>query len=154
MAATPLENYFREQQMSLQWLPFLRALAGELSEQTDADTLRTLFASVGQRFALEAREAFEEVSTLAALASALNDFLARIHWGFVEITEVPGGVAIAHYAAPLAEAFGDDALHWSIGFLEGFYQSLFGQLGASPSMRVRALDEDSEALLLHFHFGR
>ncbi len=154
MAATPLENYIREQQMSLQWLPFLRALAAELSEQTDAETLRSLFASVGQRCALEAREAFEDVSTLGALTSSLNDFLAHIHWGVVEITEVPGGVAIDHHAAPLAEAFGDDALHWSIGFLEGFYQSLFGQLGAAPSMRVHALDEDCEAMLLRFQFGR
>lgn len=154
MAATTLENYVREQQMSLQWLPFLRALAGELSEQADADNLRALFTSVGQRFAMEAREAFEDVNTLGVLTSSLNDFLARIHWGFVEIVEVPGGVAIEHHAAPLAEAFGDDALPWTIGFLEGFYQALFGQLGAAPSMRVRALEDDSEPMLLRFQFGR
>lgn len=148
------ENYFREQQVSLQWLPFLRALASELSAQTDASSLRTLFASVGQRFALDAREAFEEVNTLSALSIALNDYFARIHWGYTEITEVAGAVEIHHFAAPLAEAFGDESLPWTIGFLEGFYQALFGLLGASTTMQVHALDDACEAMHLHLRFGR
>lgn len=154
MTATPLEIYYREQQMSLQWLPFLRAMAGELSEQTDAENLRTLFFAIGERFAQDAKEAFEEINTLRGLATNLNDFLARIQWGFVDIKEVSAGVTIEHFAAPLAEAFGDDALPWSIGFLEGFYQSLFGILGASSAMRVRAIFEECEPMHLHFHFGR
>ncbi|MDT8990049.1 cellulose biosynthesis protein BcsD [Curvibacter sp. APW13] len=154
MTATPLENYYREQQMSLQWFPFLRAMAGELSEQTDAQTLRKLWTSIGERAAQDSREAFEGVNTLGALTNALNDYLARINWGVVEISEIPAGIAIDHHGAPLAEAFGDDALVWSIGFLEGFYQTLFGLLGAGPSMRVRAIEEECEALHLRFRFGR
>jgi hypothetical protein len=154
MERNPLENYFREQQVSLQWLPFLRAMASELSEQTDPESLRNLFASIGQRFAGESRDAFDKVNTLGALATSLNDFLAHINWGCVEINEVPGGVEIDHFAAPLAEAFGDDALTWSLGFLEGFYQALFGMLGASTSMQVRALDDQCEAMHLRFRFGR
>jgi hypothetical protein len=153
MATNPLENYFREQQMSLQWLPFLRAMAGELAEQTDAASLRALFAAIGRRFADDSHEAFESVNTLSALAESLNDFFGRINWGLVEVTEVPGGVNIDHFAAPLAEAFGDDALVWSIGFLEGFYQALFGLLGASPTMQVRATDDSSDAMHLRFRFG-
>lgn len=154
MTATPLENYYREQQMSLQWLPFLRAMAGELSDQTDAQTLRQLFSSIGERVAQESREAFEGIGTLGALTSALNDYLSRINWGVAEISEVPAGITIDHHGAPLAEAFGDEALVWSIGFLEGFYTTLFGLLGAGTSMRVRALDDECEALHLRFRFGR
>ena len=154
MEPNPLENYFREQQMSLQWLPFLRAMAGELAEQTDATSLRTLFTSIGRRFADDSSEAFANINTLGTLSDALNDFFARINWGVVEVSEVPGGVDIDHFAAPLAEAFGDDALVWSVGFLEGFYQSLFGMLGASPTMQVRAMDDSCEAMHLRFRFGR
>lgn len=149
-----LENYFREQQVSLQWLPFLRALASELSDQTDASSLRALFASVGQRFAQDAQDAFEDVRTLGALSGALNDYFARIHWGYTEITEVAGAVNIHHYAAPLAEAFGDEALPWTIGFLEGFYQTLFEMLGASATLQVHALDDACEPLHLQLRFGR
>ena len=154
MDHSALENYFLEQQMSLQWLPFLRATAGVLAEQTDPESLRNLFSSIGQRVAEESREVFEDVNTIGTLCASLNDFLARINWGFVQINEVPGGVDIDHFSAPLAEAFGDEALAWSIGFLEGFYQALFGQLGASPSMRVRALDDECAAMQLRFRFGR
>jgi hypothetical protein len=154
MAINPLENYFREQQMSLQWLPFSRAMANVLAEQTDPDSLRNLFSAIGQRFAEDSREAFEDINTLGTLCAALNDFLARINWGYVQINEVTGGVDIDHFAAPLAEAFGDEALTWSIGFLEGFYQALFGKLGASSSMRVRALDNECTAMQLRFRFRR
>lgn len=154
MDTNNLEHYFREQQMSLQWLPFLRAMASEMSEQTDSHSLRSLFSSIGRRFAEDAQDAFADISTLTALTDSLNDFLRRIDWGYVEIAEAPGGIAIEHYAAPLAEAFGDEALTWSLGFLEGFYQTLFGLLGASPAMRVRALDDECQGLHLRFWFGR
>lgn len=154
MEHSPLETYFREQQVSLQWLPFLRAMASELSDQTDSATLRTLFAGIGQRFAADAHESFEGVNTLPRLTAALNDFFARIHWGFVEITEAGGSVSIDHFAAPLAEAFGDESLTWSVGFLEGFYQALFGMLGASNTVRAYALDDECDAMHLRLRFGR
>lgn len=149
-----LVTYFREQQVSLQWLPFLRAMAAELSDQTDPHTLRTLFASVGRRFAHDAHEGFDSIQTLAQLTDAINDYFAHIHWGVVQMAEVGGAVIVDHFAAPLAEAFGDESLTWSIGFLEGFYQSLFILLGANPATPVVALDDECDGMHLKLRFGR
>lgn len=147
-------TYFREQQMSLQWLPFLRALSDELLEQTDEASLRSLMFKVGQRFAQNARESFEGINTLSDLASALNDFFGRINWGCLELAEVPNAIMVTHFAPPLAEAFGDEALPWSVGVLEGFYQEIFMLLGANSAMTVAVQLEDSEPMALRFRFGK
>ena len=154
MEKSVTETYFREQQMSLQWLPFMRALAEELATQTDESSLRALMFKVGQRVAQDASESFEGINSLDDLASTLNDFFGRINWGCVELTEVPSAIMVGHFAAPIAEAFGDDALPWSVGLLEGFYQEIFLSLGANSGMKVVVLSDESEPMSLRLRFSK
>ncbi|MBA3057525.1 MAG: cellulose synthase [Gammaproteobacteria bacterium] len=154
MTSDNLQSYFRGQQVSLQWLPVLRAMASEMSAHTEVRDLRQLFFRVGERFAKDAEEIFQGAQTLTQLEDSLNDFWNQINWGWVDLTEVDGYIDIAHQTAPLAEAFGDDALNWSIGLLEGFYQSVFSVLGASDTMVVRGIDELSQGMDIRLRFGR
>jgi hypothetical protein len=75
------QEYFRGQQVSLQWSPVLRAMALEMSAHIDARELRHLFFKIGERFAKDAENVFQGVQTLAQLEERLNDFWARINWG-------------------------------------------------------------------------
>ncbi len=153
MSSDKLQNYFRRQQVSLQWLPVLRAMASEMSEHTDAEDLRHLFFKIGERFAKDTGDLFEGVESLAQLEEGLNDFWSQLNWGWVELSEVQGHIDIAHRAAPLVDAFGEDAFAWSIGLLEGFYQSVFSVLGASETMVVRDVGESSGGTDVLLRFG-
>lgn len=148
-----LQRYFRGQMVQLQWHPFLRAMAAQLTHQADTQALHTLFTGVGQRFAADAEGFFVDIHTLAQLQESLNDFWGRMQWGWVVLREDAGCVQISHHAAPLAEAFGDECLQWSAGFLEGFYQSVFGILGAGESMTVRLQEQLDQGLHLRLRFG-
>ena len=154
MSNDKLQNYFRGQQVSLQWLPVLRAMASEMSAHTEAKDLRNLFFKIGERFANDTGELFQGAQSLAELEKSLNDFWSQINWGWVDLNEVKGHVDITHQAAPLAEAFGDEAFEWSIGLLEGFYQRVFSVLGASDTMVVRGVGESAEGMNVHLRFGR
>ena len=154
MASDTLQNYIRGQQVSLQWLPVLRAMASELSAQNDAKALRTLFFKIGERFATDTSDLFEGAQSLAQLEERLNDFWSRINWGWVELKEVKDYIEISHHASPLSEAFGDESLEWSIGLFEGFYQSVFSVLGASETMTVRGAAVVSGDMDVQLRFGR
>jgi hypothetical protein len=145
--------YFREQQVSLQWLPLLRAMAAELGAQEDIELLRQLFLRIGQRLATESSDYYEGLSTLTVLEQGLNDFWSRMQWGWVRLVEGRSQIEIVHHASPLAEAFGDEALAWSAGVLEGYYQTVFGQLGAGGDLQIRLVGISDDGLTLHFEFG-
>jgi hypothetical protein len=149
-----MENYFRSQQVSLQWSPVLRALAHELGEMASPQDLQKLFFSAGARFAGDAADRFEGTETLAQLEERLNDFWSSLNWGWVELAEIHGVIEITHQAAPLAEAFGDEALEWSIGLLEGFYESVFKVLGAGDAMVVTGMPDASSGMTVRLNFGR
>ncbi|MEN9868883.1 MAG: hypothetical protein RL748_4473 [Pseudomonadota bacterium] len=152
MEPSNLQQYFRNQQVSTQWLPILQALALELAERADVADLRQLFTQVGARFAIDVEQRFLEVQTLAALEQGLNEFWQSMNWGWVSLQEAKANVEIYHYAAPLAQAFGDEQLEWSVGLLEGFYQHVFKTLGAGDAMQVEAVGGDG--MDLQFRFGR
>ncbi|AGX87672.1 cellulose biosynthesis protein BcsD [Candidatus Symbiobacter mobilis] len=154
MSSDALQTYFRSQQVSLQWLPVLRALAIELAASADAEGLRQLFFKVGERFANDAGDRFEQAQTLAELEEAVNEFWLQLHWGWVQLSEARGTIDIEHQAAPLAEAFGEEHLGWSVGLLEGFYQALFASLGAGASMRVQAVTEACGDMTVTLRFGQ
>ena len=153
MATNNLHNYFRGQQISLQWSPVLRALAAEMSSHSDSKDLRHLFFKIGKRFAKDTEGLFQDAQTIAQLEESLNDFWFRTNWGWVDLNEVDGCIYITHQAAPLAEAFGDDALEWVIGLLEGFYQSVFNVLGASDALVVRSVAELTDGMNIRLRFG-
>lgn len=153
MATNNLPNYFRGQQVSLQWLPVLRALAAEMASHPEPNDLRRLFFKIGERFAKDTESLFRDVQTIAQLEESLNDFWCRINWGWVDLNEADGSIFITHQAAPLAEAFGDDALEWCVGLLEGFYQNVFNVLGASDTLVVRSIGELTDGMNIRLRFG-
>jgi hypothetical protein len=153
MTIVNLESYVRGQQISLQWLPVLRAMATEMSEHSKAADLRNLFFKIGWRFGKDTEHLFEDAQSLSQLEDSLNDFWSRINWGWVKLSEAKGHIDIAHQAAPLAEAFGDDALGWSVGLLEGFYQSIFSVLGANEAMLCRSVDDSAIGMNVQLRFG-
>ena len=153
MATNNLPNYFRGQQVSLQWSPVLRALAAEMSSRSDPKDLRRLFFKIGDRFAKDTEGLFQDVQTISQLEESLNDFWFRTNWGWVDLHEADGSIYITHQAAPLAEAFGDDALEWAIGLLEGFYQNVFNVLGASDTLVVRSFAEVADGMNIRLRFG-
>lgn len=154
MTNNSLQDYFRGQQVSLQWLPVLRAMAFEMSAHTEVRELRQLFFKIGVRFAKDAEDFFQNAKTLAQLEEGINDFWTRINWGWVNFKESEDAIYITHQASPLAEAFGDDALNWSVGLFEGFYQAVFDGLGAGDTMAVRSVDESSGGLQVQLRYGR
>ena len=147
-----LDNYFRSQQVPLQWSPILRALAEELREnaQGNDDTLKNLFRSVGKRFASEMGNRFENANTLEDLSNIFNELWSGTNWGVVNLAEQGDHIAIEHQFAPLAEAFGTDSLPWSIGLLEGFYQTGFSHAGAGKDLSVRFAANENDGLRLIF----
>lgn len=149
-----IESYFRSQQVSLQWLPILRALARELDQHASTQDLRRLFYNAGEHFAGDTADHFQGIETLSQLEESLNGLWARLNWGWVELKETHGVIEIAHQAAPLVEAFGDEALDWSIGLLEGFYERVFKVLGAGDAMSVTGLPAASSGMTVRLNFGR
>jgi hypothetical protein len=154
MTNTSLQEYFRGQQVSLQWLPVLRAMASEMSANTEVGELKQLFFKIGGRFAKDAEDFFQNAKTLTQLEDGINDFWTRINWGWVNFKESDKAIDIDHQASPLAEAFGDEALSWSIGLLEGFYQAVFERLGAGDGMVVRSVEESFRGLAIHMRYGQ
>lgn len=149
-----LQSYFRSQQVSVQWLQVLRAMATELSGHVEAQDLRQIFSRIGVRFSKEVEAHFEDVKTLKALETSLNDFWSRLHWGWVDMAEVKGGIDICHSAAPLTEAFGEESMAWSHGLLEGFYQHIFEMLDNTPGLSVFEVDGSPDAMHIRFRYGR
>ena len=153
MTIVNLESYVRGQQISLQWLPILRAMAMEMAEHSKPADLKNLFFKIGFRFGKDTEYLFNGTKTLSQLQEVLNDFWSRINWGWVKLNEVEGQIDIEHQAAPLAEAFGDEALGWSVGLLEGFYQSIFSLLGANDAMVCRSIDDSCTGINIRLRFG-
>jgi hypothetical protein len=150
-----LDDYFRSQQIPLQWSPILRSLATELviGSEADIDALRQLFLKIGIRFARDVEVQFEGVQTLTELTTALNDFWSKTHWGWVALTETKEGIEIEHRYAPLAEAFGDEMLEWTVGILEGFYQTVFRSFGASERLIARLVSQQEDGLYMHIRLA-
>ena len=153
MTVEKLYNYFKDQQVSPQWAPILRCMATELTAQLSEQELHNLFFKIGHRLALEMGADFEGLQTLSGLEEKVNDLWALMNWGWVEIKEAGDGMDVRHQCAPLAEGFGDDAMRWSVGLLEGFYQTLFYSLGASDSLRVRIVGEPLAGMETYLRFG-
>jgi hypothetical protein len=150
-----LDDYFRSQQVSLQWSPVLRAFAVELTSQDDveAEALHQLFIRIGMRFAKDMESQLQGVETLPQLADAMNDLWSRTNWGWVELSEASGSIEIEHRYAPISEAFGVDMLSWSVGILEGFYQAVFRSFGLSEKMLVRLVSQENEGLYMHLRLA-
>ena len=149
-----LESYFRSQQVPLQWMVVLPALALELAEHANPQDLRRLFFNVGRRLAADSAGDFEGIDSLGSLEARINEYWVHQNWGWVALQESGGFIEITHHASPLAQAFGDASLEWSVGLLEGFYERVFRVLGAGDTMRVKAVPADSNGLVQRLKFGK
>ncbi|MDE1181076.1 cellulose biosynthesis protein BcsD [Paraburkholderia sp.] len=146
----PILDYLLERQISPQWRGMLTALAEEFETQIGHDELRQLMFRVGCRFA--AAHALPPVGSTAELAAALNLCWQDAQWGFVELSDEPEYLRIAHYCAPL-HAFGASALSWTPAFLEGAYQTWLSALGAQ-GLSVAQTSGFDENTAIEFRLGR
>jgi predicted hydrocarbon binding protein len=147
------KKYSKAQKLPLQWSGILRAMAAEMSSVSDSSDLRDFFFRIGERFATDADEMLKNVETLDDLAEKLNSFWADRSWGWVELNEDDDGIDITHQCAPLANAFGDEELDWSVGFLEGFYQKLFNEFGASEDMAMSCVEKSPDGMNIRLRFA-
>jgi hypothetical protein len=154
MTTENFQNYVKAQKINPQWARVLRAMAAEMSSVSEAPDLRDFFYRIGEQFAGSASETFEGVETLEDLEASLHSFWVEMTWGWVELQEDDGGIDIAHQCAPLAQAFGDEALIWSVGLLEGFYQTLFTEFGASDDMVMNCVSASADGMDIRLRFSQ
>ena len=154
MTTKNFKNYIKTQQIPLQWGGVLRAMSAEMSSVSDGPDLHDFFFRIGERFASEVETKFQGVETLEDLEASLNSFWSEINWGWVELVEEEGGIDITHQCAPLAKAFGDAALSWSVGLLEGFYQTLFNEFGANEEMKMNSVRESPDGMDIRLRFSQ
>lgn len=154
MIDNSLQAYFRQHQVSPQWLTVLRAMAQVLPATLDEASLKAIFFQIGEQLAGGAEARFASIETLTDLELQLNAHWSELNWGWVALAELDDAIAIAHHASPLAEAFGDAALPWAAGLLEGYYQTVFKVLGAGESMKVQMVDGPATDMQVHLRFGQ
>lgn len=153
MINSSFETYFRQHQVSRQWQFMLQALAQVLQGAEDTESLKALFFKVGERMAREIEGDFASVETLADLQDRINARWSEWHWGWVHFKELEDAIGIEHHAAPLAQAFGEAALPWTVGLLQGFYQTVFEVLGAGDAMRVETVSHSETPMGIVLRFG-
>jgi hypothetical protein len=146
----PTLDYLLDRQISSQWRGVLTALAEEFATQIGEDELRQLMYRVGCRFATA--HALPPCSSTADLAKAFNAWWNETDWGYVELSDEPEYLRIAHSCAPL-QAFGTAALGWTPAFLQGVYQTWLSALGAD-GLSVVQVSEFDENANLEFRLGR
>jgi Cellulose synthase subunit D len=144
--------YYGDQQVSPQWRDLLRAMAEEFDGQLAVPELRALMSRIGERFA--AAQPLGACATLDEVEAALNALWRAIDWGWIELVDLSEHLAVRHYCAPIAAAFGPTAAVWASAFLEGAYQTWFTALGAGEQLAVRQLeaagqDADSVAMQVY-----
>jgi hypothetical protein len=152
MTAT-LDTYFRSQQVSLQWSPILFAMATELEAIASTEDLRLLFQKIGIRLSESVVEQFIDVKDLSELNDALNDLWARTQWGYVQLQEAPDCIEISHQFSPLYEAFGERAIAWTIGLLEGFYQATFRNFCSTDLLNAQCVGVEDNGHKLNIRFA-
>jgi hypothetical protein len=146
----PIFDYLLQRQISPQWRGLLTALAEEFEAQIGQDELRQLMYRVGCRFA--AASPLPPCNSSAARADALNARWQEAEWGYVQLSDEPEYLRIAHSCAPLL-AFGATALNWTPAFLEGVYQTWLSALGAE-GLSVAQASEFDEHATIEFRLGR
>ena len=146
-------EYFTEQQCSRQWKGFLRAFAGEFAAHLDQADLRALMRRMGARFAQEADIDLGACRTLDDLQLAMGRVWVGLDWGWVELADRGEHLEIRHHCAPLIGAFGQEALYWSPGFLEGVYQAWFSAAHAG-NLEVRQSAEPDLAGSIEFRLAQ
>ena len=140
-----------DQQCSVQWRGFLQALAAEFAAALPPEDLRALTFRVGVRFSAE--HPLPACATLDDLQSSMAAVWDRIGWGGVRLQQTAAQLDIHHDLSPLSAAFGSGHAAWSVGFLEGVYQSWFDQAGAVQLLVAQSAHADAWGCV-HFQLAR
>jgi hypothetical protein len=133
-----LSSYFARRAVSPQWRPFLRALMGVIEEHLPGDARATLMRAIGAGMARDMP--LPACETLVELEARMNEALATVEWGYVQILldEAQPALLIQHAAAPLVSVAGDAEGAWLGALLEGLHQAwLDAQPGATAGVTVR-----------------
>jgi len=128
--------YLARRGVSHQWRDFLRALVETLGEHLDAEGRASLMRAIGNRMADAIP--LSHCDTLAELESRINDALAAVEWGYVELSVDTGArqLVLRHHAVPAIAAGDDTDGRWIAPVLEGLYATwLSGQPGADAEVR-------------------
>lgn len=144
-------TYFARRGVSAQWRTFLRAMMETLEGHLDVPGREGMMRLVGARMA--ALMPLPACATLAELEARINDALAAVDWGYVQMSLDMGSrtMVLRHVAAPLVGTHADLNGSWIGSVLEGLYGAWLGsQPGAEPSVPVRKWSPDGAALLLRY----
>lgn len=132
-------RYHAARACSEQWRDFLQVLAEELNQQMSADENRAFFYALGRKLA--ERMPLPEARNLEDLELHANERFAQTGWGFLKVRDAYSSLEFLHSCAPLRQAFGDAAMEWAGGLLEGLYASWVRQLGAGEELQLRQVGE-------------
>ena len=132
-------QYLMSRTEAPKWAAFLRVLADELNAQMSVEDIRAFFFVLGQR--LGEAESIGEPESLDDLESLANQYFDRQGWGILQIRDVHTSLELVHHCAPLRAAFGDQAMKWSGGLLEGIYTAWLEQMGAGGELQLRQIGE-------------
>lgn len=140
--ATPeIAEHLARQQCSVQWQGFFQALAAEFVAALPPEDLRALMFRVGARFAAD--HPLPACATVEDLQRSMTAVWKSIGWGWVDLAQEAAQLNIHHRLSPVSAAFGPDHVQWSVGFLEGVYQSWFEQAGAGQLKVVQCAPADA-----------
>lgn len=138
MAAESMTAYLARRGVAPQWRGFLRGLVETLDTHLDAESRNALMRAVGGRIAAAAP--LPHCATLLELETRINDVLASMEWGFVELALEPAtrSLRLTHRAAPAVAVATDADGAWITAVLEGLYGAwLAEQPGANPGIALR-----------------
>jgi hypothetical protein len=133
------------------WRAFLRGLALELDAQAGPNVSAAVLRATGQQMA--GMLALPAVDSLEALELEMNDLLAEIGWGSVQLTlqEAERCVILGHTGLPRIGSAGDPPGTWLAPVLEGLFEGWMGQQpGADPSFHSQIKGYEKNRLVIRY----
>ena len=94
----PELDYLRRRHVSVQWAPFLTALAGELTAVADDGGTAAFMRATGARVAR--LNPLGTLETLEDLEERINAALAHMEWGWAQLAAAEDHIVITHGACP------------------------------------------------------
>ena len=129
-----------------QWRLFLRALVDEVDSRASPEERDEMLRGVGRR--MSQLMPLPGVGTLEALQLEMNDALAAIGWGAVQLTvdEANPALTVVHSDLPRIGSTGTPPGQWLAGLLPGLYDGWFAQQpGSQNSLRTERVSVASGA---------
>lgn len=137
-------DYLMSRPVDVRWAGFLAVLADELAAQMSAAEIKAFFAVLGRRWAR--RMPISAGNDLATLEAAANKAFSSCDWGWVRIRDLHNCVEFLHSCAPLRSAFGEAAMAWAPGLLEGVYAEWLREQGAGQGLVLKHVGRAEGAL--------